>query len=62
MKSVQHLLGHCNISTTSIYLHVTNNLISNVTSPLEKIGYESIDPFAPKLNEKKGGSDDEPNK
>lgn len=59
IRTVQHLLGHADISTTMIYLHVTNNLIAKVESPLEKIKTESDDPFAsPAVEDKKEGEDD----
>ncbi len=58
IRTVQHLLGHSDISTTSIYLHVTNNLISKVKSPLDKICSDSVDPFASSLDDEKEGDDD----
>ncbi len=58
IRTVQHLLGHSDISTTSIYLHVTNNLISKVKSPLDKIDSDSVDPFNSSLSDKKEDSDD----
>ncbi len=58
IRTVQHLLGHSDISTTSIYLHVTNNLISKVKSPLDKMGSDSVDPFNSSLGDKKEDSDD----
>lgn len=30
LKSVQELLGHVNLSTTSIYTHVTNDRIRDI--------------------------------
>jgi integrase len=48
IRTVQHLLGHADISTTMVYLHVTKNLISSVKSPLDSLEIEEIsenDPF-----------------
>ena len=58
IKTVQHLLGHSDISTTMIYLHVTNNLISSVRSPVERILPDVVDPFAPKKKDDFMGGDD----
>lgn len=33
--TIQKLLGHSNIKTTTIYTHVSNAVISNITSPLD---------------------------
>ncbi len=35
MAVISRLLGHTRLSTTAIYLHVTNRHLSNVTSPLD---------------------------
>ena len=37
LRTVQHLLGHANITTTEIYTHVTSTLLSKVRSPLDDI-------------------------
>lgn len=34
---IQRLLGHRNVKTTSIYLHISNNLIKNIPSPFTAI-------------------------
>ena len=35
LKNIQALLGHLNIKTTSIYLHVMDYKILNIKSPLD---------------------------
>ncbi len=55
IRTVQHLLGHADISSTMVYLHVTNNLVSSVQSPLDSLELKvnsEIDPFAPLKKEK----------
>lgn len=34
---IQRLLGHSNVKTTSIYLHISNNLIKSIPSPIHGI-------------------------
>lgn len=34
---IQRLLGHGNVKTTSVYLHISNNLIRNIPSPFSAI-------------------------
>ncbi|MCP4153673.1 MAG: tyrosine-type recombinase/integrase [bacterium] len=49
IRTVQYLMGHADIKTTMIYLHVTNTLVASVKSPLDSldIGKNSeIDPFS----------------
>lgn len=38
---IQRLLGHSNVKTTSIYTHISHNLISRIKSPLESISLAS---------------------
>ena len=38
LRTIQMLLGHSDINTTSIYMHVTTNHLKNVDRPLDRIG------------------------
>jgi len=38
IRTIQTLLGHSNINTTAIYMHVTTNHLKNINRPLDKIG------------------------
>jgi site-specific recombinase XerD len=35
---IQRLLGHCNLSTTSVYCHVSRALLADVRSPADRLG------------------------
>ena len=37
LRSIQVLLGHSSITTTSKYLHISNKLISSIKSPLDTL-------------------------
>ena len=58
IRTVQHLLGHSDISTTMVYLHVTNKLISKVKSPLDNLFSDEVDPFDSVLDDDKENSND----
>jgi len=36
---IQKFLGHSNVKTTNMYLHISNNLISGAYSPIEDIEF-----------------------
>lgn len=38
LRFIQELLGHSSSKTTEIYTHVTQKNISNIQSPLDKLG------------------------
>jgi integrase/recombinase XerD len=59
IRTVQHLLGHADISTTTVYLHVSKNLISKVFSPLDQISTEQEDPFDKPADGQEEESNDE---
>lgn len=61
IRTLQHLLGHSDISTTTVYLHVSKNLISNVSSPLDQISIEQEDPFNSPSDEPKEENEEENN-
>ena len=37
LRTVQHLLDHVDITTTEIYMHITDTLLAKVRSPLDDI-------------------------
>ena len=43
LRTIQELLGHSNIATTSRYIHLTRKHLQGVQSPLDKIGGALID-------------------
>ncbi|MDD4680180.1 MAG: tyrosine-type recombinase/integrase [Clostridia bacterium] len=43
IRTIQELLGHSNIATTSRYIHLTRKHLQGVQSPLDKIGGDLID-------------------
>ncbi|HEM48792.1 MAG TPA: hypothetical protein ENO27_01145 [Caldithrix sp.] len=35
--TIRHLLGHANLSTTQIYLHLQNKNLNNIINPLDRL-------------------------
>lgn len=58
IKTVQHLLGHADISSTMVYLHVTNKLIGLARSPLDEICGNPDDSRGEPEDWNKGGDDE----
>jgi site-specific recombinase XerD len=44
LRYIQELLGHSSIKTTMIYLHVSRRTLTNVVSPLDRLGVKSKEP------------------
>lgn len=57
IKTVQYLLGHSDIGSTMVYLHVTDKLVSSVVSPLDAAANNEVDPFGKRGIGKKEGAD-----
>lgn len=47
LPTIQRLLGHTSLSTTSRYLHVTSHHLRNVSSPLELLRFPHAEPPVP---------------
>ena len=45
LKTLQIILGHSNLKTTSLYLHVTTKHLGNVRSPLDLLNVPDFDDF-----------------